>query len=254
MAGSGARQNRRDRRKTLAQNQNREDFSQKVEKYTKNNTAKEPFSQKIAYFHPKSEGQRQLKAALAENRLVFACGPAGTGKTLLAVDRAADLFLSKQVDKMVFCRPAVPADEDIGALPGTVREKLAGYLQPLMDELSNKIGGGSNATRTIEGWFRDGMLEIIPIGMMRGRTLRKAAIVADEMQNATLSQIKMVVTRLGEGSSMTITGDTEQSDLGARSGLGEALQRFEDHGYPVIRLDRKDVQRDPIVADVLGFL
>ncbi len=247
MAGSGARQNRRDRRKTLVQNQSREDFfSQKVEKYIKNDKVKEPFSQKVINIYPKSEGQRQLKAALAENRLVFACGPAGTGKTLLAVDRAADLFLSKQVDKMVFCRPAVACDENLGALPGGILEKLAGFLLPLYDELANKLGGGPVAKKTAEGWIRDGSLEIFPVGMMRGRSFVRSAVILDEAQNCTAEQLKMVLTRVGTGSVLFVTGDTEQSDLKSRSGFPEVLRRFEGSKYPVVRLKNSDIQRDPL--------
>jgi phosphate starvation-inducible PhoH-like protein len=247
MAGHGARLTRRERRQNLQENVEKREKPEK----TQENTQK-PL--KTAYFHPKSPGQALLKSAFAQNRLVFAHGPAGTGKTLLAVDRAVDLFASGLVKKLVFARPAVEAGERLGTLPGGIREKLDPFLRPLFDELANKLGGGPYASHIIEKWLREGTLEIAPIGMMRGRTFRSAAIVVDEMQNATYNQWKMVVTRLGEGSSMFITGDPDQLDPGVKSGMVEALDKFAKHEYPVIRMGICDVQRDPIVSDVLKFL
>jgi phosphate starvation-inducible PhoH-like protein len=173
---------------------------------------------------------------------------------MLAVDRAADLLLSGEVERMVFARPAVEAGERLGTLPGGVREKLDQFLRPLFDELASKLGGGPLAVAQINRWVEGGVLEIVPIGNMRGGTFKNAAIVADEMQNATYSQFKMVLTRLGEGSHMFVTGDPEQSDIGGSSGLDRAASLLEENGYPVVYLGRKDVQRDPIVADILRFL
>jgi phosphate starvation-inducible PhoH-like protein len=244
MSGRGARASRRERRAELPQNIERNRQPSQSQKPTLN----------ITHFHPKSKGQHLLKAALQNNILVIASGPAGTGKTLLCVDRAADLFLSQQVKRIVFARPAVEAGEKIGTLPGGINEKLDPFMRPLFDELSDKLGGDYLAASTVAKWLETKQVEIVPIGQMRGRTLKHAAIVIDEAQNATREQITMALTRLGEGSYMFVTGDPKQSDIGAASGFAGITDTLEANGYPVVRLDRSDIHRHPIVADLLRFL
>jgi phosphate starvation-inducible PhoH-like protein len=247
MAGRGARANRKERRQALPQNQKRSETGQYSEQTTRNVL-------KVVRYEPRSSGQVELWGTLQRSRFVVASGPAGTGKTCFAVDRAVDLFLAKEVDRIILARPAVEAGEKLGALPGGIREKLDPFLRPLLDELFYKLGGDFTAKATIDRWYASELLEIVPIGMMRGRTLRRAAVVVDEMQNATYAQWKMVVTRLGEGSHMFITGDPEQVDEGVKSGMDRVLAKYDEHEYPVVYLDRADVQRDSLVADMLAFL
>ncbi len=248
MAGSGARQNRRERRKSIGNNAERYENQEKP--------PAAPKTPQVIHLRPRSEGQRHLQQSLLESRLVIACGPAGTGKTAFCVGRAVDLFIEGQVEKLIFARPAVEAGEKIGFLPGGAREKLDPYLRPLFDELATKIGGAAGrAPFWVEKWIKSGALEIVPLGMMRGRTFKNAAIVLDEMQNATYSQWKMAITRIGYGSHMFVTGDPEQSDVGEGSGMRSIISRFEGDGrYPVAHLRIGDVQRDEIVSNVLSFL
>ena len=250
MAGSGARQNRRQRREALEQN------LKKRERY-QNTQETPPTAQKaprLTHFHPRSEGQERLVEALNTSRLVLASGPAGSGKTLLAVHHAVSLLLSNQVEKLVLTRPAVESGEKIGFLPGSAREKLDPYLRPMFDAMSEVLGGGPRASQSIEKWIKEGIVEIAPLGFMRGRTFKNAFIIGDEMQNALYLHQKMLVTRIGEGSHMAILGDVEQSDVADGAGLIHLLDKCEKNGYPVIRMDLRDVQRDPIVAHVLQFL
>lgn len=240
MAGSGARQSRRERRKALQ--------SPAVVE-----VKQEPRIITIQY-SPRSQNQLAYQTALDQHRLVCACGPAGVGKTLFAISHATDLLLSKQVERVVLARPAVESDEKIGFLPGSADEKLAPYLQPLLDELKSKLGGGWRAAQIIKKWIGETTLEIAPLGFMRGRTFKKAAVIFDEMQNATEAQWWMALTRLGEGSVMTVTGDPEQSDIGDRSGMTKVLAILEGAGYPVIRFAKSESRRDPIVADLLRLM
>src|SRR6516162_4712453 len=159
--------------------------------------------------------------ALKRHALVFATGPAGTGKTWLAVAQAVQLFERKEVDRIILSRPAVEAGERLGFLPGDMREKVDPYLRPIYDALYDLMD-----PRIVERGLQTGMIEIAPLAFMRGRTLSKAAVLLDEAQNASAMQMKMFLTRLGEGSRMMVNGDPTQTDLapGQKSGLGEALR------------------------------
>jgi phosphate starvation-inducible PhoH-like protein len=256
MAGSGARQNfgskkRGPKRKSEAFNSGVEGSQTPVVEQRRSESRIKPVS-----IEPKNEGQQILKETFEQDRLAFVSGPAGTGKTLFAISRAVDLLLTGDVRKILLARPAVEAGERLGFLPGAIREKLDPYLLPLLDELEFKIGGGAAAKKQIEKWFTEGALEVVPIGMMRGRTFRHAAIVIDEVQNCTYKQLKMITTRLGEGSHMFLTGDETQCDLPdpSTSGMEEFFSKFYDNGYPVVYLEPHDVVRDPLVADMLRFL
>jgi phosphate starvation-inducible PhoH-like protein len=200
------------------------------------------------FYTPKTRGQRTLVETLHNNRFVVTKGPAGSGKTLLSVQRCVELLLYDDVKRIVLARPAVEADERLGFLPGGIKEKLDPYLRPLYDALEDICG-----LQTVDQWIRESKVTIAPLGYLRGRTLKHSAIVLDEAQNATYSQLKMVVTRIGDGSHMFLTGDTLQSDIGGASGYPEFIQRVSDV-FPVVELSNADVVRDPIVAKLIGVL
>lgn len=200
---------------------------------------------------PRSENQAQLMAAMDSHALVCALGPAGTGKTYLAICKAVEALQKGRVSKIVLSRPAVEAGEQLGFLPGGMEDKLAPYLRPLYDALSDRLSPAQ-----LKHMLTEGVIEIAPIGFMRGRTLNNAFIVIDEAQNCTYTQLKMLLTRLGWHSTMVITGDPNQSDLLPEfSGLAKAADKLEAlSGASVIRLEAADVVRHPLVAEMLDVL
>jgi phosphate starvation-inducible PhoH-like protein len=200
---------------------------------------------------PHSDGQRRLMAAIERYHLTIALGPAGTGKTYLAVSAAVAALEAGEVGRIVLTRPAVEAGERLGYLPGDISEKLAPYLRPLSDALNERLGG-----RRVKQLMTEGAIEIAPIAYMRGRTLNNAFIVIDEAQNCTYGQIKMMLTRLGWHSTMVVTGDPDQSDLlEGLSGLAQIARRLDAVAQvAVIRLGEGDIVRHPLVADLLTVL
>ena len=182
---------------------------------------------------PKSDGQAELMEAIDTHNLALALGPAGTGKTYLAVAKA------------------VEAGESIGYLPGDMEDKLAPYLRPLYDALSDRL-----SMKRVKALMAEGLIEIAPVGYMRGRTLNNAFIVVDEAQNCTYVQLKMLLTRLGWHSTMVVTGDPQQSDLlPTLSGLSDIAQRLEAvPDIAVVRLAEQDIVRHPLVASMIGVL
>ena len=200
---------------------------------------------------PQSDGQRQLMAAIEHHPLTIALGPAGTGKTYLAVSAAVAAFEAGEVGRIVLTRPAVEAGERLGYLPGDIGEKLAPYLRPLNDALNERLGG-----RRVKQLMTEGAIEIAPIAYMRGRTLNNAFIVIDEAQNCTYGQIKMMLTRLGWHSTMVVTGDPDQSDLlDGLSGLAEIARRLDPIAdIAVVRLAEADIVRHSLVAEMLTVL
>jgi phosphate starvation-inducible PhoH-like protein len=200
---------------------------------------------------PQSDNQRTLMRAIDTHNLAVALGPAGTGKTYLAVTAAVEALEEGRVDRIVLSRPAVEAGESLGFLPGDMHEKLAPYLRPLYDALNDRIGG-----KRVRQYLADGTIEIAPIAYMRGRTLNNAFVVIDEAQNCTYGQIKMLLTRLGWHSTMVLTGDPDQSDLlDGLSGLSDIAQRLEAvPGVAVVRLTEQDIVRHPLVAEMLTVL
>ncbi|MGJ8595644.1 PhoH family protein [Sulfitobacter sp.] len=198
---------------------------------------------------PRTKAQKDYVKSLFNNELAFGIGPAGTGKTYLAVAVGVSMFLSGKVDKIILSRPAVEAGERLGFLPGTQDEKIDPYMQPLYDALNDFLPGKQLAKLREEK-----TIEIAPLAFMRGRTLSNAFVVLDEAQNATTMQMKMFLTRLGEGSRMVITGDRTQIDLprGQASGLADA-ERMLKH-IPKIGFNyftSKDVVRHPLVAAII---
>jgi phosphate starvation-inducible PhoH-like protein len=197
----------------------------------------------------KTLGQRHYVTAIKKNDLVFGIGPAGTGKTYLAVVMAVNALKTGQVNRIILTRPAVEAGESLGFLPGDLKEKVDPYLRPLYDAL-NDVLGAEHTQRLIER----GTIEIAPLAYMRGRTLDDAFVILDEAQNTTHAQMKMFLTRLGFGSKMVITGDQTQIDLpkGAKSGLILAAEILQDvKGMSFIFLEQSDVVRHPLVGRII---
>ena len=196
----------------------------------------------------KTVGQKTYVDAIKKNTVVFGVGPAGTGKTYLAVCMAVAAFKTKQVEKIILTRPAVEAGEKLGFLPGDLHEKVDPYLRPLYDALQELFG-----LETYGKLMERGAIEVAPLAYMRGRTLSGAFIILDEAQNTTKEQMKMFLTRMGEGSKMVVTGDVTQIDLdGKESGLVHASKILDGvEGVGIVRLTAKDVVRHPLVMRII---
>jgi phosphate starvation-inducible PhoH-like protein len=199
----------------------------------------------------KSEGQERLLAAMECKNLVLALGPAGSGKTYLSIAKAVQALEAGKVGRIVLSRPAVEAGESLGFLPGELEDKLAPYLRPLYDALSDRL-----SMKRVRSLITEGAIEIAPVGFMRGRTLNNAFVVIDEAQNCTYGQLKMLLTRLGWNSTMVVTGDPGQTDLLPEiSGLASVADRLEPlASVAVVRLAEQDIVRHPLVADMLRVL
>ncbi len=197
----------------------------------------------------RTPGQRGYLAALRERDMVFALGPAGSGKTYLAVAMGVSLLLAGKVERIVLSRPAVEAGERLGFLPGDMKEKIDPYLRPLYDALHDMIPAEQIAHR-----MESGEIEIAPLAFMRGRTLAHCYVILDEAQNTTPMQMRMFLTRLGEGSRMVITGDPSQTDLpnNQKSGLNDAVETLADvEGVRFVRLTSQDVVRHDLVTRIV---
>jgi phosphate starvation-inducible PhoH-like protein len=205
----------------------------------------------VRKIQPRSPNQQKFLTAIADHSLTLAIGPAGTGKTYLAVSAAVEALEAGRIERIVLSRPAIEAGESLGYLPGDMMEKMAPYLRPLYDCLTDRLGG-----KRLRSLMEEGDIEIAPIGYMRGRTLNNAFVVIDEAQNCTYAQMKMLLTRLGWHSTMVITGDPEQSDLlPGVSGLADIARRLEPlPGIAVVHLEEQDIVRHPLVGAMLGVL
>lgn len=200
---------------------------------------------------PRNKHQEQYVLKLLDQTkdIVFGIGPAGTGKTLLAVQSAVKFFKEGKIDKIIVTRPAVSVDEDLGFLPGTLEQKMAPWTRPIFDVLREYFNA-----REIEGMIEEGIIEIAPLAYMRGRTFKNAFILADEMQNATPNQMKMLLTRLGEGSMMAVTGDLAQADRLQDNGLIDFIRLLESKDLEhldVVRFAQGDIERHDAVKEVL---
>ncbi|MGL4421072.1 MAG: PhoH family protein [Gemmataceae bacterium] len=201
------------------------------------------------YLRPRTDGQGRYVQSLKSHEVVICVGPAGTGKTYLAVGWAVSLLRTGAVKKIVLVRPAVEAGERLGYLPGDLVAKINPYLRPLFDALNDII-----EPEVVKKYLETDVIEILPLAYMRGRTLNGACIILDEAQNATVSQMKMFLTRMGHGSKVVVTGDMTQVDLPRtiRSGLADAVQRLRDvDGLEIIHLDDADIVRNPIVQRIV---
>lgn len=199
---------------------------------------------------PRTPGQLDYVRAMEASDIVFGIGPAGTGKTYLAMAMALTMLKTRQVQRIILTRPAVEAGEALGFLPGDLREKVAPYLRPLYDAIHDMLDPGEG-----QRYFDDGTIEIAPLAFMRGRTLARSFVILDEAQNTTREQMFMALTRLGEASRMVVTGDSSQVDLkpGVRSGLAEAehaLQNVEGIAFRYFK--EEDIVRHPVVARIVA--
>jgi phosphate starvation-inducible PhoH-like protein len=203
---------------------------------------------------PKNIHQEQYVSILKNKtkKIVVATGPAGTGKTLFAAEFGVKNYLNGTYEKMIFTRPSVSVDEDLGFLPGTLEEKMAPWVRPIYDVLYNYI-----SPKEVAFLMEEKVIEISPLGYMRGRTFKNCWIVADEMQNSTVSQMKMLLTRLGENSRLIITGDLEQYDrINELNGLEDFLSKFKGKRSTSIssfEFQRSDIQREDVVKEVLDI-
>ncbi|MFH1420012.1 MAG: PhoH family protein [Planctomycetota bacterium] len=208
-----------------------------------------PVYRKTAGIRPKTPGQEAYVATIRENDLSFCLGPAGTGKTYLAVAMALSLLKAAKIKRIVLARPAVEAGEKLGYLPGDLKAKVNPYLRPLFDAMNDMM-----EFEQIKRFMENDVIEVIPLAFMRGRTLNNAAIILDEAQNATPQQMLMFLTRLGHHSKMIVTGDDSQSDLQSRdkSGLVDAVRRLDGiDGIGVVRLSKMDIVRHHLVTNIV---
>ncbi|MBI3865997.1 MAG: PhoH family protein [Planctomycetia bacterium] len=198
---------------------------------------------------PRTAGQAEYVRAIRENDMVFCIGPAGSGKTYLAVAMAVNALRQEQVKKIVLVRPAVEAGERLGFLPGDLLAKVNPFLRPLLDAMNEMLD-----YEQVKRYMERDIVEIVPLAFMRGRTLNNTFIILDEGQNTTLTQMKMFLTRLGNGSRIVVTGDTTQSDLpgGVTSGLLDAIDRLKGvEGIAHVRLTGRDIVRHPLVKEIV---
>jgi phosphate starvation-inducible PhoH-like protein len=228
---------------------------QQQRKYYENMEYLSPNERKLfeqKFCQPKNPSQHKLMAFLNDptKKIVISTGPAGTGKTLFSTQIAIRNFLLGTYEKIIFTRPSVSVDEELGFLPGTLEDKMAPWMRPLYDILHAHISP-KETTQLIE----DKVIEICPLGFMRGRTFKNCCIIADEMQNCTLSQMKLILTRIGENTRLFITGDLEQCDrMGERNGLEDFLEKISkrrSQSISNVEFDLADVEREPIVREVL---
>ena len=231
--------------------------------YTKKNyenfaylSAKERAAFEKKFTTPKNEPQEKFCEILKtkSKKIVIVNGPAGTGKTMLATEHGIRFFLTDTYEKLIFTRPSVSVDEDLGFLPGTLEEKMAPWVRPIYDVLYNFL-----TPKEVQQLMEEKIIEIAPLGYMRGRTFKNAWIVADEMQNATVSQMKMLLTRLGENSRLVVTGDLQQYDRTfENNGLDDFLWRLKKRGgesesIVSFEFQKTDIQREPVVKEVLDI-
>ena len=227
--------------------------------YFKNNKCYQFYSHKEKenindkFSKPRNPSQKKLLNYLKNPsyRIIIASGPAGTGKTLFSVEEGLRNFIAGNVEKIVFTRPSVSVDEKIGFLPGSLEDKMAPWIRPIFDIIHNYI-----SPKNLEKLIDDKIFEICPLGFMRGRTFKNCWIVADEMQNSTISQMKMLLTRVGENSKLVITGDLEQNDLFVKNGLHDFLDRIRgrrSNSINSVEFDDKDIEREEVVKEVLDI-
>lgn len=201
---------------------------------------------------PRTENQKEYIRTAAENVITFCQGVAGSGKTHIAIGMALEYLLDEKIKKIIITRPVVESGEKIGYLPGTAEEKIHPYLLPLLDEVNHFIPTAHYVTLKTNN-----KIEIVPLGLMRGRSFHNAFIVADECQNASYDQLKMLLTRIGNNSKMILTGDVSQSDLNRhmQGGFHNMIKTLTDiEGIGISRLDNSDIVRNPIIGKIIGRL
>lgn len=210
---------------------------------------------KGALFKPKTKNQEVLFKYIDEGEIILVEGPAGSGKSALTCSKAVEQLIDGRVDKLIISRPLVQCSENIGLLPGNVREKVEGYLAPILGYLNQFLG-----KQQVEKLFNDEVLQIVPLALMRGYTFHKSFCIIDECQNTTKDQLKMILTRLGNESKMVFLGDTEQSDLGLKkgekTGFEKVIDELEgiDNKIKIVQLDDCDILRNPLIKKILNAL
>lgn len=202
----------------------------------------------------KTPGQQEYLDLICsyQHKIVVAIGPAGTGKTMLATERAIERLQKGEIDRIVITRPASSVDEEIGFLPGDIKLKMEPWMRPILDVFESHY-----MPQTLDEMIARKTVEIAPLAFMRGRTFKDAVIIGDEMQNSTPAQLKMLLTRLGRGSQMIITGDVKQSDRQLHNGLSDFKNIYQKYSNPqyikFIELTKADIQRHPAVSEVLSL-
>ena len=234
-------------------NESIEEIKKKLENFQYlSNKEKESFFNKFST--PRNESQKKFMKYLhnEEYKIIIASGPAGTGKTLFAIEQGIKNFLLGKYDKIIITRPSVSVDEDLGYLPGTLEEKMMPWVRPIYDVMYNFIN-----PKEVEKMIEDKLIEICPLGFMRGRTFKHSWIIADEMQNSTIAQMKMLLTRIGENTRLVITGDLEQNDLKYElNGLEDFLNKIKgcrSKSINSIEFDKNDVERENVVREVIDI-
>lgn len=200
-------------------------------------------------FQPRNRMQGAYAEAIENQRIVFGLGPAGVGKTFVATSIACEMLEAKEIEKIVITRPMVGCDEEMGFLPGSEQDKFLPWLGPFIDVIEGKLG-----RKKMESYLEYGKIVAMPLMMMRGSTFRNALVILDEAQNTTPKQMKMFLTRLGEGSRVIIDGDLEQSDIppGKGNGLEDSLYKLQDsHSVAIVKFTEDDITRDPLVREIV---
>lgn len=239
---SGQRSNRQSKRNLELQLQDLEKNQISQVEYEMNRP-------KFGPLRPRGDNQAKALELMNHSRLLFLTGPAGTGKSFLSTSWAVEQFLLNKVERIVITRPMVGCDEEIGFVPGTEQEKFAGWIGPFIDVMEGKMG-----KKSVETQFTLGKFLAKPLMMMRGSTFRNSIVLLDEAQNTTPAQMKMFLTRIGEGTRVIVNGDVEQSDLpkGTRNGLQDALELFEESRHAtVFEFQEHDITRDPLVREIV---
>jgi phosphate starvation-inducible PhoH-like protein len=222
-----------------------EDFPEKPKRTRRKTTYKGASTKKTSGLTPKTDKQKDLLDALKENNQVFILGPAGTGKTYVTATYAADLYTTKEIDKIVITRPHVAVGKELGFLKGDLTEKTMPWALPVLDVLEKHLGKG-----TVETGIKNGNIEMAPLALMRGRSFDNAFIIVDETQNITTHELKMLLTRVGEGTTIVLNGDVQQSDLKEADGLSKIIHLAKKHMLPVpiIEFGVGDIIRSDICA------
>jgi phosphate starvation-inducible PhoH-like protein len=222
-----------------------DDFPEKPKRTRRKTTYKGATAKKTSGLVPKTDRQKELIDALKENSQVFILGPAGTGKTYVTATYASDLYTTKEIDKIVITRPHVAVGKELGFLKGDLTEKTMPWALPVLDVLEKHLGKG-----TVETGIKNGNIEMAPLALMRGRSFDNAFIIVDETQNITTHELKMLLTRVGEGTTIVLNGDIQQSDLKEADGLSKVIHLAKKHMLPVpiIEFGVDDIIRSDICA------
>jgi len=222
-----------------------DDFPEKIKKTRRKTNYKNASAKQTSGLVPKTDSQKFLIDALSSHSQVFILGPAGTGKTYITATFASDLYTTKEIDKIVITRPHVAVGKDIGYLPGTLEEKTYPWALPVLDVLVKHLGKGA-----VETGIKNDNIEMAPLALMRGRSFDNSFIIVDEAQNITTHELKMLLTRVGEGSTIVLNGDVQQSDLKEADGLSKVIHLAKKHmlNVPVIEFGLEDIIRSDICA------